>query len=569
MKEIELPDGSIAEFPDEMSDDDIAGVLRNQYGSPTESDIPSMPDSAVPDSIPSSRGMLERSYEGIGNSALGLAKTAGRGIVGAGETALALASGIPAGAVNVGKTIQHGYANLAGAGDPNWREGMVSGYEPRTEEGRYIPEAISGGISALTEKAKSLLEEHGHPALAASVDPAMEIGSDVAQLLGTGALARGAISDVAKKAAAKTATRQELLDAERNMHPDDFKTLKDAMDAGFKVQKSMIPGKSGSYIEELAGKQGMASALSEANQPIVNSLAKEDLGIPETEAINSSAINRIKSDAYDRGYEPLKNYGDIKTNNEFMDAIDDIKHDEQLINQAVPELATDKISKIVDPLKKGSFDSNVMVTLIKKYRKEAKKHFSGSDPDLDIAHAYDKAANAMEQAIEDHLQSSGDTALLNNYRDARKQIAVAHMYDKSILQGSNNISAPALAREFQKGGYKYMSNNAPKIAAFANLYQKAVKSPSQIGQKSGSGLHTTIAAASGKDMPSAIKRTILGHYAPKIAQKAVLSDVYQSGLLPSETVNPSLLSRLPQTESPMNPAYALPGILNMNEDQQP
>lgn len=33
-KEVELPDGSIAEFPDTMSDDQIAAVLRRQFGSP-------------------------------------------------------------------------------------------------------------------------------------------------------------------------------------------------------------------------------------------------------------------------------------------------------------------------------------------------------------------------------------------------------------------------------------------------------------------------------------------------------------------------------------------------------
>ena len=34
MKEIDLPDGSIAEFPDGMSDDQIAAVLRRQFGNP-------------------------------------------------------------------------------------------------------------------------------------------------------------------------------------------------------------------------------------------------------------------------------------------------------------------------------------------------------------------------------------------------------------------------------------------------------------------------------------------------------------------------------------------------------
>jgi len=143
--------------------------------------------------------------------------------------------------VNVGKTIQHGYANLAGIGDPNWRDGMISGYQPRTEAGKMVPEAIGGAIKSLTDKTKALLEQHGHPALAASVDPALEVGSDVAQLLGTGALARGAVSDVAKSAIASDAEKQALLDAKLKANPDDFNTLKRAMDAKFKIEKGMIP----------------------------------------------------------------------------------------------------------------------------------------------------------------------------------------------------------------------------------------------------------------------------------------------------------------------------------------
>lgn len=40
MKRIEAPDGSILEFPDEMSDDAILGVMRKEYGGPQEDNRP-------------------------------------------------------------------------------------------------------------------------------------------------------------------------------------------------------------------------------------------------------------------------------------------------------------------------------------------------------------------------------------------------------------------------------------------------------------------------------------------------------------------------------------------------
>jgi hypothetical protein len=42
-KEIELPDGSIGEFPDDMSDDAIRGVLRQKFGSPQQQPAPQQP----------------------------------------------------------------------------------------------------------------------------------------------------------------------------------------------------------------------------------------------------------------------------------------------------------------------------------------------------------------------------------------------------------------------------------------------------------------------------------------------------------------------------------------------
>jgi len=48
----------------------------------------------------------------------------------------------------------------------------------------------------------------------------------------------------------------------------------------------------------------------------------------DSEPLNTDRINAIKEQAYQDGYEPIKNYGKIKTNQEYLDSLDDIKHDE-------------------------------------------------------------------------------------------------------------------------------------------------------------------------------------------------------------------------------------------------
>lgn len=97
-KEIELPDGSIAEFPDEMDDSQIAAVLQKQFGGakkPAEPGLASMQKAAPPPDEFSRQGLLKKAWgatkeaPGVGwdyvkDIAKGAAKSVGRTAIGAG-----------------------------------------------------------------------------------------------------------------------------------------------------------------------------------------------------------------------------------------------------------------------------------------------------------------------------------------------------------------------------------------------------------------------------------------------------------------------------------------------------
>lgn len=72
MKEIELPDGSIGEFPDEMDDNAIASVLRKQYGSQPAPVEP--PKQSRKDSI------LARFGRGLADPSVAAAQLVGKGL---------------------------------------------------------------------------------------------------------------------------------------------------------------------------------------------------------------------------------------------------------------------------------------------------------------------------------------------------------------------------------------------------------------------------------------------------------------------------------------------------------
>lgn len=73
-KEIELPDGSIAEFPDNMDDAAIKGVLQKKFGAPQQPAAPEQPKQQ-PASV------LKRALAGIADPGIGIAQIADKVLV--------------------------------------------------------------------------------------------------------------------------------------------------------------------------------------------------------------------------------------------------------------------------------------------------------------------------------------------------------------------------------------------------------------------------------------------------------------------------------------------------------
>lgn len=155
--EVELPNGDIAEFPDDMPPAEIERVLAQQVGSgqapepaqngnqqPAESDGP----------IDIMRGVAS----------------------GVGEAALALGSGV-AGEISGGLT---GLGTLALTGDPQAAEAVRAGvsdrlsYEPRTKSGQRLTREIatSAPVQAVAGAAEALEEGAGEGAYSATGSPA-------------------------------------------------------------------------------------------------------------------------------------------------------------------------------------------------------------------------------------------------------------------------------------------------------------------------------------------------------------------------------------------------------------
>ncbi len=95
-----------------------------------------------------------------------------------------------------------------------------------------------------------------------------------------------------------------------------------------------------------------------------------------------------------------------------------------------------------------------------------------------VARAARAGAKAIEDALEVHLQSSGQGALLRNFREARQLIAKTYSIEKAMT-ATGTIDARKLAAELKKG--KPLTGELRQIAEFGSRFPKAAQTIEQMG----------------------------------------------------------------------------------------
>ena len=306
-------DDSFGDASPEDQEKTINEIAASLGSTPSESDIPSLPDARVPDSAYKKGSLTDQALEAA-RPVFDPVVVAGKGLLSAGEGALSMASGFVPGLHNALSLSKHGLAQGADAlanvatgrelmdphiSDPEFKKyENQSWYAPKTEAGALIPETMDRGINAIKDKVKSLLEEHGHPALAASVDPAFEAGGQIAQVAGAGSLLKGGLSDTAKSSLNRDVAKQAALDVIKSKDEHIIKAFDDGRKHGLVVAPAEMPhSQKGRELQADAGK-----ILSEADASVINAekmhevFSKEN-GFKENQPIKNEDINeRIKQE---------------------------------------------------------------------------------------------------------------------------------------------------------------------------------------------------------------------------------------------------------------------------------
>ena len=368
---------------------------------------------------------------------------------------------------------------------------------------------------------------------------------------GAGAIIGGAAPSVlglAGKAGSKIGSALRGAPAE----PQRLAAARAAQEAGYVIPPSDIR-QQGIVTEALGGLSGKIKTAQEAssrNAKVTTDLAKDAIGIPADQPLTREAITAVRKQA-GQAYEAVRGAGTVTATPEYLKAIDKIGQEMQGASRSFPGLKRNDIADLVDTLKQPQFDAGDTIDAIRVLRDQADGLFAKGEKGA--AKAYKAASEALEGALDKHLQQAGDAEGLKALRDARQLIAKTYTVEKALNGQTGEVSAQVLAQQLKRG--KPLSGGLKTAAEAGEAFPKATQALKE-APKAVSPLDWAVGAMSGTATGNPLMLATLG--ARPLVRNALLSKQMQA--YAARDVGPSVVSRLSTPENALILHRALPAL---------
>jgi hypothetical protein len=311
------------------------------------------------------------------------------------------------------------------------------------------------------------------------------VAPSVSKSLQAASVATNPLSVITKPAQAALAAKESMfpnqLSKQQELNAVRDATLRAAQGEGYVVTPgSVSPTGKNIISERMAGKTHLEQLASVQNQTVTDRLARRAVGIPETAPLTSTAMQDIRKAEYAKGYEPIKQIGEIKTDPAFLDDLISVESKYAGAGASFPGAVPEDVTKLIKNFTVDKFNSKDAIEVTRTLREQAKGNFRKGDDAL--AKAQIDVSNALENQIERSLAASNNVKaadLLEQFRLSRQRMAVSHTIEDAIKEGGGSVIASKLARDIQSG--KYVSGDVKTIAEFANVFPRVSQTPSQIG----------------------------------------------------------------------------------------
>jgi hypothetical protein len=447
------------------------------------------------------------------------------------------------------KAMDEGLTSLIGS-DPSsgWYQGAKTGTEIAGTMGiggaaanvlARIPglaAAAPNAIQAVRTAGMSAGNATGKTAMAlrtagGAINGGLAAGAVNPEDAGAGAIIGGALPGVAKVAGMAGQKVGQVI-AGPAQSADMQQAIKAARSNGYVIPPSQAnPSLFNRTLEGFSGKLTTAQNASARNQEVTGRLAAEALGLPGDTKLTLGVLNNVRSTA-GQAYDNIGGAGVITPGQGYTSALDSIAAPFLKASQGFPNAKASPVIDLVESLRSPSFDAASAVEKIKQLRTAADDGFRTGN--TDIARASKAAAAALEDAIEGHLQGTGASQLLQEFRDARQLIAKTYSVQKALNTTTGAVDARKLAADLKKG--KPMTGGLKDAAEFAARFPKAAQTVEGMGSLPQTSPLDWVPAGA-LSMATSNPLMMAGVAARPAARAAVLSPMVQNRLIQNGAPN--------------------------------
>lgn len=343
----------------------------------------------------------------------------------------------------------------------------------------------------------------------------------------------------------RLAAQRAQLAMQQGQNAERDATIAAVREAGYLIPPSSVnPSFGNQVLESISGKIATAQTAASKNQAITEKLIRRSVGLADDAPITKEAMQKIRKEAFDAGYKPVKQAGAMPADPAFVKALDDVVSKYQGAARSFPGAVSDDVTNLVNGYRVSQFNSGDAIDAIQILRDRASTAYASGNKELGKASR--EVANALEDQIERNLSAAGQDGaeMLGAFRAARQLMAKTHTVESSVRAGSGNVTAASIGREFQKG--RPLTGELETVGRFANVFPRAAQAPQVVAGPAVHNLKSGLAALMGGGGAAAfgpVGMTVAAvpFVAPPIARSALFSRGAQAALTPS--YQPNMLSR--------------------------
>jgi hypothetical protein len=299
--------------------------------------------------------------------------------------------------------------------------------------------------------------------------------------LTTAASATNPINALTKPVEMYAKSKNAMLQTQKEINAVRDANVLAAQREGFVVTPgSLTPTGANVVKERIAGKTHLEQLASIKNQQMADKVARRAVGLPENAPLTPESMKSIRTAEYAKGYEPVKNLGNIVADTVYLDDLANIQSKYTGPSKSFPEAVPDEVGNLIKKYSVEKFDAADAVDVIKNLREQASGNFRKGENAL--AKSQLDISTALESQIARTLETSGDPKLANlleQFKASRQRMAISHTIEDAIRVGSGSVDAKKLSRDIQND--KFMTGNLKTIAEFANTFPRVNVPPSTIG----------------------------------------------------------------------------------------